>query len=404
MTATLTSGPTVEPHERPLVLFVDDEPGVLDGIRLALRPVRRDYRFLWANSAAEARALLDANDVDVVITDMRMPGATGADLLDAVRADHPAVVRYILSGEASPELIMRTMLTAHRWLAKPCPRDVLIQALNDATRYRRLMHAGDVAEVVGSLTALPTLPEKYLRLRALLTDPDASLDDVAQLVATDPAIAAKLLQLANSAFAVGVESTSVRDAVARIGLVTVGQLALSVEVLRALDPGEILPGLPATALDAYGNAVGETAGALARPAERMVASVGGLLSQIGIMLQSSARPDRLRRAHERALERGIALHAAERELYGATHADLAAYLLSIWGLPADIVLAVASSTDDPDPSIEPPFTAATALQAARLVVSHGIDGDRGFPPTDPIDDEMRAAVLRWMRHASEGEQ
>ncbi|MEZ5246251.1 MAG: HDOD domain-containing protein [Acidimicrobiales bacterium] len=390
-----TGAPAGGAEPRPTVLFVDDEPGVLDGIRLALRQARKSYHFLWAGSVEEALEILDAHHVDVVVTDMRMPGANGADLLVTIRREHPHVVRFVLSGEAEPQLVMRSMLEAHRWLTKPCPREQLLAALADAVRYRSLHLDDQVAGVIAGADNVPSLPEHYLRIQTLLADPNVSFDAVAAAAETDPAITAKLLQLANSAFAGATPSTTVRDAVGRIGIVAVAQLALTVEVMRALDTDTDIRGFPPDALATYGSSVGHVASALARPEHATIAAVGGLLAHVGILLEASTTPGRLRAAYDHAEAEDIDLPTAERMLFGVRHTDLAGHLLSIWGLPSELVLAVAASSDLPDPDIDTPFTCTTAVQAAALIVQRRLGDSLGRPLVTRLDDTMTAALDRW---------
>ncbi len=78
------------------ILFVDDEPRILDGLRRMLRSKRKEWEMSFVGSGAEALSLLGEHAFDVVVSDMRMPGMDGAALLDHVKARHPEVVRIIL--------------------------------------------------------------------------------------------------------------------------------------------------------------------------------------------------------------------------------------------------------------------------------------------------------------------
>ena len=68
------------------ILFVDDEPNILQGLQRMLRPMRREWDTHFAGSADEALEIMAGGGFDVVVTDMRMPGKDGAALLEAVRA------------------------------------------------------------------------------------------------------------------------------------------------------------------------------------------------------------------------------------------------------------------------------------------------------------------------------
>ena len=381
----------------PAVLFVDDEESILAGLRSGLRRLRRTYRFHFAVGAAEAMELLEREPIDVVVTDMRMPGTNGVGLLRHVRDHYPNTIRYVLSGEAERELVVQAVPVAHRWLSKPCDRDDLAGALADAVRYRHVLADPAIAAAVAGADALPTPPALYLELQDLLADPDVAVGDVAALVATDPAISAKLLQWANSAFSGRARSTDLDTAIVRIGLATVSQLVLLAGVFRALEPADAVPGIDAAALRARATVTSAVAGALTRPSEAATAEIGGLFVDVGLLLEATLLPERLRSAYDHALDHDRTLIDAERELFGVTHPELGSYLLSIWGLPAELVLLVPCSHDLPPADVDPPLTAGEAVQAARLVAQRCPHAaDLGRPHLDRLDPGLEAAVDRWL--------
>jgi YesN/AraC family two-component response regulator len=86
------------------ILFVDDEPKVLEDLERMLYPLRKEWCMVFASSGQEALRLLSESDYDVLITDLRMPQMSGAELLEQVITAHPQVVRMILSGPADVTL------------------------------------------------------------------------------------------------------------------------------------------------------------------------------------------------------------------------------------------------------------------------------------------------------------
>jgi CheY-like chemotaxis protein len=111
------------------VLFVDAEPNILDSIR---RQLRKSFDVLTANSGIEALALLkDTGPVAVVISDMRMPGMNGAELLTRIRDQYPDTIRMILSGQADLESTIAAINDGHifRFLTKPCDEEALRRAV-----------------------------------------------------------------------------------------------------------------------------------------------------------------------------------------------------------------------------------------------------------------------------------
>lgn len=81
---------------RAAVLFVDDEPRILSALRRSLR--REHYEVLTAESPARALALLAQRRVDLIVSDQKMRGASGLDLLQEVVRRHPSVGRILLTG------------------------------------------------------------------------------------------------------------------------------------------------------------------------------------------------------------------------------------------------------------------------------------------------------------------
>jgi DNA-binding NtrC family response regulator len=107
------------------ILFVDDEPNILGGLRRMLRSQQHEWTTEFAEGGLQALAILDREVFDVVVSDMRMPGMTGAQLLEEVRQRFPHVVRIILTGECDKESGLRALRVAHQMLHKPCDTEIL---------------------------------------------------------------------------------------------------------------------------------------------------------------------------------------------------------------------------------------------------------------------------------------
>jgi PAS domain S-box-containing protein len=182
------------------IIFVDDEPKILEGLRDLLRPLRREWSMRFADGPEAALVALEAEPADVVVTDMRMPVMDGAALLGRVRERWPDTVRIILSGHAEVETALRAAPVAHQFLAKPCARDTLVDAVERACNLRAILDGSAIRGVITETTSLPSVPAIYERLVRTLTDPETSVGEVAAVVEQDVAMCAKLLQLVNSSF------------------------------------------------------------------------------------------------------------------------------------------------------------------------------------------------------------
>jgi response regulator RpfG family c-di-GMP phosphodiesterase len=125
-------------EEPPVVLFVDDEPSILSALRRLFR--HQGYRVLLAESGRDGIAMLEAEPVDLVVSDMRMPEMDGASLLEQVRERWPTVGRILLTGYAdigsTVAAINRGQI--HRYIAKPWDDRELVMCVQDGLVRRRL--------------------------------------------------------------------------------------------------------------------------------------------------------------------------------------------------------------------------------------------------------------------------
>ncbi|MBN6148792.1 HDOD domain-containing protein [Xanthomonas sp. AmX2] len=304
------------------VLFVDDEKQVLAGIERTLFMADRDWDVAFAGSGAEALTTLAGAPADVVVSDMRMPLMDGAELLRRVRERWPRTIRIILSGHTEQEAALRSLDVAHQFLAKPCDGDALIEAIDRAVALQVLLADPAVQAVAGRIGGLPSAPRMFERLNRLLGDCNCGVAQIAEVVEGDPALAAKVLQLANCAFfGNGHRVNDIKDAVGRIGISLLRTLVLASEVFHS-DGGDSADAIRTNAVRAS-----RLAAAIAKGyASEDIVVTAALLANIGRLLPDI---DRLCRD-------------ADPDSSGfPSHAEIGAYLLGVWGLPGAIVEAVA---------------------------------------------------------------
>ncbi len=215
------------------LLFVDDEPRILDGLKRMLRPHRQEWEMEFACGGREALLLLGANHYDVVITDMRMPDLDGAAVLGEVARCSPETVRIILSGFTDTEAAIRSLPVAHQFLMKPCDPAVLKQVIDTSCGLRELLNTVELRQLVGAVGALPPVPAIFVKLGQVLSRPEVATREVAAIVEQDAALTAKVLQLVNSSFfGQRREVLSVQHAVTLLGTAMVRNLTLVREVFR----------------------------------------------------------------------------------------------------------------------------------------------------------------------------
>jgi HD-like signal output (HDOD) protein/CheY-like chemotaxis protein len=321
------------------ILFVDDEAMVLDGLRRSMHGMRGEWEMRFANGGAEALKALAAEPADVVVSDMRMPGMNGSEFLSEVKRLHPEIIRFVLSGQAEAESIMRATRSAHRYLSKPCEAPVLKAAITRALELRALLNSDHLAAMVGSVDALPTPPKLYQELLECLRDPEAAIADVVGILRRDVAMTAKIVKLANSGFFGCREPVqTVERAVAFVGTQAIATLVLGQELFDSTN----MVALPGFDLEQLGQHSFETA-AWARavavhegfePAAADRAFLAGVLHDLGRLVFATRRPPAA------ALERERWLTESQQQME-AHHGAVGAYLLGLWGFPESIVEALA---------------------------------------------------------------
>lgn len=128
-----------EETEKHKVLFVDDEPHVVDGLKRALR--REPYEIFCAHSGFEALELIEREPIDVVVSDEMMPGMSGSELLSKVYQNHPDIIRMILTGHASLDLAIKAINEGqiYRFFTKPCNEIDLAVTIRHALRQKDLV-------------------------------------------------------------------------------------------------------------------------------------------------------------------------------------------------------------------------------------------------------------------------
>lgn len=371
-----TNDPNEPNGARPRILFVDDEESVLSGLRVQMRRQRGVWAAAFACGGHDALRELDREPVDVIVSDMRMPRMDGAELLARVRDRWPETVRIVLTGEADRDLTLRAIPVAQQWLGKPCPREALVAGIERGLAARALVGAPALQAMIGQSRSLPVAPKSYERLMARMQDPSCSLGDIAAVVEGNTAMAARTLQMANSAlFCRSAEVSSVRDAIALLGMKSLSHLVLGVGLFDAARSG--LQGDPDRGeridrLERDSVRLSRVAGRLlaSNPELQLLAATAGILHGAGQLLLMSLDRARARQCEWFATERRIPTWDAERTVLGTTHGELGGALLSAWGLPSNLVLPIAHHHSPATWHAGFPEVAA-ALLAAEIALAGG---------------------------------
>jgi DNA-binding NarL/FixJ family response regulator len=323
------------------VLFVDDETRILDGLRRVLRTHRGAWDLRFAAGGGAAIAEMERSPADLVITDMRMPEMDGVALLTIIRERWPQAVRVVLSGQTDADAGLAAVRVAHQFLNKPCEHDAIVVLVERVVRLMALLPDPRQRAIAAGLSSLAPRPCSRAELERLLADPHARPAAVMPVIATDVALAAKILQLSSSAFFVRTHPfTDLETAVACLGMDPLRTLAASqafTENQESVDD-DWLEAHHAQAVREARSARGSTGD----PAVGGPTYLGGLFSDLSALVVASSTDSRAPSAPAAPL--------------------LGAWLLGIWGVAWPLVERVANQAQAraaaPDAAREPGGLAA----------------------------------------------
>jgi len=361
------------------ILLVGDEASLSAELMDFIADLGEEWQALTATDGQAAMSIVSSQAIDAVIACPALPDLTATTLLGQIRTLRPETIRIALveapQGNRPPPA--RLIGVAHRFLPLPLAPEVLLEALTSLEELRELLDSERLRSAIGRIEKLPSPPHLYLSLtQALEQDDDTDTADVAKLVSADPAIAAKVLQLSNSAFFnSGRTISDLRSAVTRLGLATLRDLVLASEVFSA----SALSGAERNALQQRALLASRLAAKLLPESSAELGATAALLADIGLLLPG-VRNERTEPASDADPRPG--------------HSEAGAYLLGLWGLPMPIIEAVAFHLQ-PQRSNTRSFWVTGAVHVALALVNG-----------EPVDEEylQRAGVLgklpQWRDHAN----
>jgi HD-like signal output (HDOD) protein len=335
------------------ILIVDDEVQILKSLSRAFFDT--DYEIMTAESGSTALELLESTEVDLVISDMRMPLMDGYELLSRVKERYPNIIRIILSGYAEEATIFKAILhnVAKFYILKPWNNDKLLQYISQIFETEELLKSKDLLLLINNIEKLPTIETSYQRILNMI-EKDEDTGFISSEIEKDFAISTKLLQIANSAY-YGVQTGSVKHATVYLGLQNLKSLIYSTSIISAfrctsMKDQQCVKDLWIHALltNKILHYIYEVFLGKKLPE---AASSAGLLHNIGaLLLMQNYFAEYVSMISEARIE-CINLLGLEKDAFQITHQEAGGYLVSWWELPFPIVEAALFHHRPLDPCI-----------------------------------------------------
>jgi len=275
---------------------------------------------------------------------MRMPGMSGGELLSHVSQHYPHVIRIVLSGMCDKEQSLSSAVSAHQFLLKPCNPAVLKAAVDRAIAVNDSLGDPVVKAFISRLKSLPSMPAMYTELVAAAQDPDASAQQLGDIVSKDLAMTSKVLHLVNSAlFGLSRPVLNAGEACIFLGVDTIKVLALSLGIFSQYRRRGLFSVEELQSHSLRTAALAKLIATHERLSKVEVDEVflAAMLHDVGkLVLALNCHRD-YEECIAFARARNLPLFEAESQKFGLTHAEVGMYLLRLWGLPDAVADAVA---------------------------------------------------------------
>lgn len=345
------------------VLFVDDDELVLNGIKRAL--FKLGWQIKFATSGERALTILNEFSADFIVSDARMPGMSGVELLRQVSIIHPSTVRIILSGHADSEMSTQASYVAHQWFNKPCDTEVLCTELKKIYDVKCKLPYEKLQQSLSGIRSLPSVPRTFIKIKSLLRDDSVTMKDVSKLICEDASLVAKILQVANSSFFVtSAKVTKIDDAIIRLGVDVVCNIVAVAEIYANVEDGstayfeEILDRALST---------GRLASLIADKPEKDVAMLAGILHNLGELVLCQIAPQNTE-AYLKERVIGADNLELERKLFNVDSIQITSFLLHLWHFPYSLIECM-TFQHDVSKLLNMEFGSTVSVYLARMMIN-----------------------------------
>ncbi len=361
------------------ILIADADSKAWEVFRMALGD---SWAVVGAASGTAALAEAQKQPFDVVVANYAVPELDGAELLNRLRVANPKTIRFIAAAEAQKDQVVCHVLGGHQFLAVPFDRNTIKGSIERSMTVDYGM-SNSMRELVGRIRTFPTIPSLYLEIVNALKDPNASTEDIGAIIAKDMAMTTKLVQVLNSAyFGLPRTITDPTEAVGILGFETVKSLTMTVKLLSQYDKVKPVY-FSIDQIWRHSTSVARTARVMALLETgdtdcSATAYTAGLMHDLGKVILAANFDEQYQGAHTVARRQQVPLWEVEKDIFGASHGEIGAYLLSLWGMSAEVV-QVAALHHNPLNAGDKGFTPLTAVHVANALEYEGIADNDDLP-------------------------
>ncbi len=354
------------------LLIIDPDAEAIESYQKALAPKEASWTALYATTAEEGLKLAANDTPDIIVAALSLNDGLGLKVLSQAIDSSPLSHAFIAAQELERPQLAAAFEGGCRYLPRPCTADRLISEFQRCLAIDSWLQSPVVKEIVSSRQEFESLPAQHHQIVTGLNSPDTSIDDIAEAIANDLALSAKILETANSSFYGFDQSVAdIKQAISLLGLSTTRNIVLAVHIFSQVGQDsehqslikEIWHHSIAVAGAARRICLHETNDQKA--AEEAYSA--GLLHDIGKLILLGVVPDDYIEAQRLSREESLSPWQTEYKVIGCDHAEVGAYLLAKWGLP-NALSEAAALHHRPANSCRGTFSTLAAVHAANAIV------------------------------------
>ncbi len=326
------------------ILTVDKNPNILSQISELLHSSQFEGKYYFTQTIDEAFSIIEQNEISIVICDLNIPHINGVDFLEVLKSDFPSIVRIVLfDHENQIELLLKSVVSAHKFISKPIDSKNFYKVITQTLLLNSFLIDTNVLNILNQIESFPSLPQTYIEIEEELNKENFAIKNISDIVHKDMAIATRILQVVNSPlFGLAKNITDIQQAISLLGITMLKSLILYTQIFRSFEGNMRVENIQ--------KEIWEHSLKVANTSKLLVANFGnrneietafisGLLHDVGKIIIINNEKfifDIL----ELMKSENIEYNEAEYKILGTSHAEIGAYLLSLWGLPNIIVDSV----------------------------------------------------------------
>jgi HD-like signal output (HDOD) protein len=303
------------------------------------------WKIKTVKNGDEALTALKNSPFDISIANLSLPKKPGDILLAHTKRDYPNSLRFLIHEPGDTKSLQKGTGLAHRYLEKPITPERLVQSVDEVLRTQLRIRRKEVVQIISDTKELHINTRPMQELLMTADNPNCDINDLVPVISQHPTAVATILQVANTAFfGAGGRIETIAEAIQMLGMDFVRNLSISELAKKQLS---LPPGLQEIANAVLKHSIDTSqCGLQMRKFDVSVKQVQtlsslALLHDLGKLVLLKNKGDDYADIMGRSIENNRPCWRLEQALFGCDHAAIGAFLFAMWGLPENIIRAVA---------------------------------------------------------------